>query len=268
MKTNWVIAIFLLIILIPAAILLAMHIRKSGNGGNGGGGGGGNGGGGGGNGGHGNYAAKTAIEGAVNRQNCYRKKAGLGELKIDPALQKRAQAWVDYLKDSDSCKMRHPGTTGNQSECRQYLNGECGVSGDGQNIARQESSQQVDLQGPSAFNWAVDGWYDECQEYRDHGWNSKPGNETGHYTQLMWKDATRIGCGAANCGPNVVLVNCNYGADNGSAGNLNPPSDGGKFSTSMVPIACGIDCDLRQSGQAALSPIHGKVRTGKSLVKK
>ena len=62
----------------------------------------------------------------------------------------------------------------------------------------------------------------------------------------MWKNATRIGCGAANCGANTVLVNCNYGADNnrnGGAGNLNPPGDGGQFQQSKVPITCGINCD-------------------------
>ena len=192
---------------------------------------------------------RTAIDGVVNRQNCYRKAAGLGELKVDPVLQKRSQAWVDYLAQNESCTMRHPGTTGNLSECGQYLNGSCqDVISDGQNIAWRQSSQAIDMSGPSAFNWAVDGWYDECQGYKDYGWDKNPGNnpETGHYTQLMWKNATRIGCGAANCGPNTILVNCNYGADNnrdGGAGNLNPPREGGRFPQSIVPIKCGINCD-------------------------
>lgn len=268
METDWIIAIFIVLIIVPIVSLVIIHYRK-GNTGNGGGNGGGNGSGRG-----RSYAAHTAIQGAINRQNCYRKAAGLGELKVDPVLTKRSQDWVNYLAKNENCTMRHPGTTGNSSECQKYLNGACGdISGDGQNIAWRESSQAVDIEGASAFNWAVDGWYDECQGYKDHGWNRNPGNnpETGHYTQLMWKNATRIGCGAARCGANTVLVNCNYGANNnqdGGAGNLNPPSDGGKYPTSTVPIVCGIDCGLKEPGQASASYMRGKVHIGKSLTKK
>jgi hypothetical protein len=199
----------------------------------------------------------------------------LKELSVDPDLSKRSQDWVNYLAKNENCTMRHPGTTGNSSECQQYLNGGCeDVEGDGQNIAWRESSQAIDMDGSSAFNWAIDGWYDECQGYRDHGWDMNPGDnpETGHYTQLMWKNATRIGCGAANCGANTVLVSCNYGADNnreGGAGNLNPPQKGGKFSVDEVPIKCGVNCtDNASNGQATI-PIgrHSRENLGKALVK-
>ena len=188
-----------------------------------------------------------ALNELVQRHNCYRKGAGLKELKVDSELERRSQEWVDYLAKNESCTMRHPGTTGNSNECIKYLDAECtNVAGDGQNIAWRESSQPIDM---TSFNWAVDGWYDECQGYKDNGWHRNPGSnpETGHYTQLMWNNATRIGCGAASCGENTVLIACNYGSDisnpNGGAGNLNPPNDGGRFPEDIVPIKCNIKCN-------------------------
>ena len=192
LSTTLIIVSFIIMTLVPVVILLFIHYRGGGTGGGtGGSNGGSNGGGTGGS--YGGSYSTNAIEGVINRQNCYRKGAGIGKLTLDPDLQKRSQAWVDYLAKNENCTMRHPKS---MSECQKYLNGACGdVRGDGQNIAWRESSQHVDMKGSSAFNWAVDGWYDECQGYKDHGWNENPGSnpETGHYTQLMWKNATRIG---------------------------------------------------------------------------
>ena len=271
-------------VLLIVALILAVqtsHSSGSGNGeSNGGGnngesnGGGNNGGsnGGGNNGGSGGrvqvaHASSTAIKGVIDRQNCYRKAANLGELTNDSALQNRAQEWVDYLKDHEGCTMRHPE---NETERQKYLDDHGGANVDGQNIAWQSGTRPVSMQGASAFDWAADGWYNECDGYKSNGWNKNPGPnpETGHYTQLMWRNATKIGCGAASCGGNTALVNCNYGTDNisGGAGNLNPPSTGGQFDTSIAPIKCGVNCNTGQTAEASLdSPGDVVVRTGKSL---
>ena len=43
----------------------------------------------------------------------------------------------------------------------------------------------------------VDAWAAEEKHYRypDGGFSES----TGHYTQLVWKNTTRVGCGAVNC---------------------------------------------------------------------
>ena len=274
-------AVFGTVLLIVALILVVRSGHSSrgdggkgiGDGGKGGGDGGkgiGDGGkgiGDGGKGGGDDDASSTAIQGVIDRQNCYRKAANLGELTNDSALQNRAQEWVDYLKEHEGCNMRHPQT---EAERQKYLNDHGGASVDGQNIAWQSGTRPVSMQGAPAFNWAADGWYDECDGYKNNGWNKNPGPnpETGHYTQLMWKNATKIGCGAASCGGNTALVNCNYGTDNisGGAGNLNPPPTGHQFDTSIVPIKCGVNCNTGQTAEASLdSPGDVVVHIGKSL---
>lgn len=48
-------------------------------------------------------------------------------------------------------------------------------------------------------NWTavINGWYDEVKDY-DY---SKPGfsSDTGHFTALVWKSTTKIGCGVKTC---------------------------------------------------------------------
>ena len=125
--------------------------------------------------------------------------------------------------------MRHPQTT---QECKKYLNSpnDCGeLGGDGQNIAWMRKFPKIDAKSPTAFNESIDEWYDECDGYDQAGWNMTDPNlnpkfigpggnkETGHYTQMMWKNANKIGCGFSQCG-NQVLVTCNYGTDNPKEG--------------------------------------------------
>jgi uncharacterized protein YkwD len=54
---------------------------------------------------------------------------------------------------------------------------------------------------------AVDLWYNEKSKYDF----KRPGfySNTGHFTQVVWKGTTRIGCGLATCGAVRLLV-CRY----------------------------------------------------------
>jgi uncharacterized protein YkwD len=44
---------------------------------------------------------------------------------------------------------------------------------------------------------AVDAWYKEVQDYN----YARPGfaSSTGHFTQVVWRGTTQMGCGAATC---------------------------------------------------------------------
>ncbi|KAG1465082.1 hypothetical protein G6F56_004953 [Rhizopus delemar] len=63
-------------------------------------------------------------------------------------------------------------------------------------------------------NWGqliIDGWYDE---YKDYNY-SNPGfsDDAGHFTQVVWKNTTEIGCGVATCdnlGKGAKLYTCSY----------------------------------------------------------
>ncbi|TKA72425.1 hypothetical protein B0A55_05407 [Friedmanniomyces simplex] len=61
---------------------------------------------------------------------------------------------------------------------------------------------------------AIDGWAGEEQKYNYH--KAKFSESTGHYTQLVWKNTTAVGCGAVQCntsgsnGVNGWYLVCEY----------------------------------------------------------
>lgn len=62
-------------------------------------------------------------------------------------------------------------------------------------------------------NWSsvINGWYSEVKDYN---YNS-PGfsMDTGHFTQVVWKATTKIGCGVKTCnnlGQGAKLYTCSY----------------------------------------------------------
>ena len=77
----------------------------------------------------------------------------------------------------------------------------------GENLAwRWTSNSSDDLYWTTAR--AVDAWYDEVY---DPGYNfNNPGTSsgTGHFTQVVWKDSCRVGCGIAGFGEQYVV--CRY----------------------------------------------------------
>jgi hypothetical protein len=54
---------------------------------------------------------------------------------------------------------------------------------------------------------AVNAWYGEEQyyNYNNPGFNSL----TGHFTQVVWKDTSLLGCAYKDCG-NIIIVSCKY----------------------------------------------------------
>lgn len=65
--------------------------------------------------------------------------------------------------------------------------------------------------GYPTWTSVVNGWYSEVKDY-DY---SKTGfsMDTGHFTQVVWKSTTKIGCGVKTCnnlGKGVKLYTCSY----------------------------------------------------------
>jgi len=91
-----------------------------------------------------------------------------------------AQEWADHLRDKD-CKMEH-----SDSEL-------------GENLGL---GKDLDAAG------AVKMWAAEGARY---AWTPQYEFEipTGHYTQLVWRKTTFIGCGRATCGRKAIVV-CRY----------------------------------------------------------
>lgn len=84
-------------------------------------------------------------------------------------------------------------------------------TGYGENLALF-SPREIDAALATA---TVELWESETSDYSYSSNGCAAGAQCGHYTQLVWRDTTRIGCGVADCddvdgfGPGAIWV-CNY----------------------------------------------------------
>ncbi|GLC39800.1 hypothetical protein PLESTM_000943500 [Pleodorina starrii] len=106
------------------------------------------------------------------------------------SLANYALAWARNLA-SQGCALRHGG------------NGNAG-----QNLYA--------VRGNTAMSCvsATDGWYNEVSQYKftRRPWTDNQPNfsNIGHFTQLVWKSSTQLGCGAAKGANNCYVVACHY----------------------------------------------------------
>ncbi len=123
----------------------------------------------------------------VTSHNKWRAKVGVAEkLSYSPELEISAQAWADNLKKTNRCNMRHSKGEGRYGENLYWAS------------ALAWSDGRKELQKISPEN-VVDSWGSEKVDY-DYASNScKPGKICGHYTQVVWRTTTAIGCAMAVC---------------------------------------------------------------------
>src|SRR5512143_4272059 len=120
----------------------------------------------------------------LDYHNKVRADVGVGPLRWDSGLAAFAQQWADHLAAS-GCRMQH----------------------------RQPNDYGENLfQGTAGYYTAVDAakaWESEKRDY--HGGAIKEKNEkpVGHYTQMVWRDTKKVGCGVAMC-DGTVMIACNY----------------------------------------------------------
>ncbi len=118
----------------------------------------------------------------VAAHNADRAKHCAPPLTWSPKLEQVAQKWADSLR-TQGCKFGH---SGNNSY--------------GENLAAGSSG----ILDPEA---TVKMWYDEIAKYKfpDGGFSM----ETGHFTQVVWKGTSQVGCGKSTCNGMDIWV-CNY----------------------------------------------------------
>lgn len=115
----------------------------------------------------------------LNSTNVYRREHNATAVTWNDTLASFAKGYLDKAA-SDSCKFAHSGGP--------Y----------GENIAI----------GYANATASVEAWGDERDKYNF----GKPGftEATGHFTQLVWKNTTTIGCERTLCGTKGWFVACEY----------------------------------------------------------
>jgi len=136
----------------------------------------------------------------VDAHNAYRAKHCAAPLTWSPKLATVAQAWASSLRDQ-GCKFGH--SQGNY----------------GENLAAGTS-------GAMDANAVVAMWYDESKQY-DFA-RGAFSMQTGHFTQVVWKGTTQVGCGRSQCNGMDIWV-CEY----------DPPGNWeGQYRENVSPRGC------------------------------
>jgi len=142
--------------------------------------------------------------GVTAAHNATREALGLPDLTWSPEIAEFAQQWSDSLAD-DQC-----GSIAHRDQNRY-----------GENIAMRGTTRTGDIFTPED---AVAGWVAEeacwdfgsisgsesCDTACVQGLNS---NGCGHYTQVVWRNTLRVGCGYSTCQSqnfNFEVWVCNY----------------------------------------------------------
>ncbi len=123
----------------------------------------------------------SGTEAWVAAHNAYRAQHCAGPLAWSHEVAKFAQQWAEKLR-AGGCNLQHS----------QGRYGENLAGGSGGMLDAASSTKM---------------WFDEISKY-DFG-SGGFSMETGHFTQVVWKGTTKIGCAKASCGETDVFV-CNY----------------------------------------------------------
>ena len=115
---------------------------------------------------------------ALSKHNSYRSVHRSPSMTLDGTLNNTAQQWAQNLAATG--KLEHsPSSQRNGAGENLYVSYTTASSIPADNLAEA----------------AVKSWYDEVSAYN----YSNPGfsTGTGHFTQVVWKNSTQLGCGAA-----------------------------------------------------------------------
>ncbi|XP_028794393.1 pathogenesis-related protein 1-like [Neltuma alba] len=126
--------------------------------------------------------AQNSPQDYVEAHNAARSQVGVPNIRWDNTVAAFAQNYAKELKGD--CQVIHSGS-------QMY----------GENIAWSS--------GDMSDTDAVKLWVAEKANY-DSGSGSCVGGNCRHYTQVVWKDSTRLGCAKVRCYNGGTFISCNY----------------------------------------------------------
>lgn len=129
--------------------------------------------------------SQDEIDGFLRPQNAARAQLGLRPLQWDNNLAAYAHGWALKRKIYGDCRLQHSGGP--------Y----------GENIFWGS--------GKPWQPWeAANAWVSERKWYNYNSNSCAYYDKCGHYTQIVWRGTSRVGCSRQVCGDGNVFMTCNY----------------------------------------------------------
>ena len=128
--------------------------------------------------------SRAHVQEILTYHNKVRHDVGVGPLRWSPRLAAYAQRWADELA-STTCRMQH--------RARPRF---------GENLF-------IGTAGHYRAVHAAKAWEEEKPLYKGGALTKSNWKPAGHYTQMIWRNTERVGCGEAQC-KGMLMVVCNY----------------------------------------------------------
>lgn len=139
----------------------------------------------------------------LGAQNQIRQQLSLPDLRWSNQMAVYATEWALYLSDELGCDLRHRGSIGLPLH----------KNGIGENLYKRAAIVRADgdrqLDNISAKDVVIE-WARESVDYNYVANECALNNTCDSYTQLVWRDSSVVGCGAASCPNKDQIWVCNY----------------------------------------------------------
>jgi len=135
--------------------------------------------------------------GVLESHNIVRRKHGLQSLTWSDKLARYSKQWSDHLGSGSHCQIRHRG----------------GTPPYGENLYRASALRWSNGEReilPVTIKNVVKAWTDEEKWYDYNRNRCQPGKQCGHYTQVVWRDTTEVGCSLKICADKSQTWVCSY----------------------------------------------------------
>jgi len=140
--------------------------------------------------------------GLLDIHNSIRSKHNLPSLKWSEKLANYSLEWANHLGRGNQCKMYHRGGKPPYGENLYLSSAE---------VWRDQNGREVDRRiSPVTIVEVVKSWASEDKWYNYAQNRCQPGKQCGHYTQIVWKETTEVGCAMKVCPDKSQTWVCSY----------------------------------------------------------